>query len=181
MLGSTFAFIPPAFTFLPFVHTYGLSGSNRNIFRKQRTLSTHTLIVQLGKYPALYAISEGKNASVAEMWNPNLASWILHGRRNLKEIEIDEWASLINSLDQITLSKATDNWCWKLEKNGDFSSNSLLKSLSAGHLFDCSNANTPQKSKFFIWEISQSCMNTTDKLQSRSPWITLSLQITWKP
>lgn len=115
------------------------------------------------------------------MWNVSSESWNFHPRRNLSDGEMEEWASLSHALSMVNLNESPDLWCWNLEKDGTFSSKSLSLLLSSSRDWICKDlyiaiwkGSYPKKVKFYIWELSHSCLNTYDKLQRRSPWISLS-------
>lgn len=53
-------------------------------------------------FPRLYRLSTKKEGAIADFWNPQTESWLLHLRRNLKDDEVDEWATLSHLLHPLT-------------------------------------------------------------------------------
>lgn len=132
-------------------------------------------------FPSLYSLSLKKEAMIAELWNPSEGAWNLHLRRHLRDYEILEWALLSHQLSPFSFRDVADSWTWNLSDKGVFSTGSLtinLASLSSPINNDFySNlwkGPMPKKVKFFIWELSHSCINTTDTIQRRFPGSSLS-------
>lgn len=99
-------------------------------------------------------------------------------RRGLKEDKIKEWARLSNQLSSIILTnqEGTWVWIWNIEKDVIFTSKSLTRVLTTARtrgkeqLYQSIwKGKNPTRVKFITWELTHSCINTYDKLQSRSP------------
>ena len=105
--------------------------------------------------------------------------------KNLKDNEATEWAEL--SLDlapapaPVILSNKADSLTWPPSVDGVFSTKSLMmdmrekveainrtlaKIVWKGH--------QPKKVKFFRWKIAHKAISTSENLQKRTPYITLS-------
>lgn len=118
-----------------------------------------------------------------EVWNTDHCFWSLNFRRNLKDDEILEWAEFTHLLPNMNLTDRRGKWIWKLDSNG-FNTISLYTFLSSNRHTSMAilykklwSSPCPKRVKFLIWEISNSCPNTMDRLQIPCPWINLSLGV----
>lgn len=76
-------------------------------------------------FPRLYALLRQKDATVAHCWNSVYEAWDLGLRRNLYDVEIQEWTTL-STLPLAHRDNTTeDKWKWKLERTGQFTTKSL--------------------------------------------------------
>lgn len=127
-------------------------------------------------FPRLFAITDSKNASIAEVWDLVNGSSILNFCWNFKVYGINEWAALSNLIPSIHLTDCQGKWIWKLDAKESFSSKSLVTSLVSGNQSQTKELYKkiwkepcPKMIKLFSWEISHSCFNTLDRLQKRCP------------
>lgn len=101
-------------------HTFGkMFGCMMKLWLKD----THCFLVYHKK-------KKKKKATVKEAWETDSGNWNLGFRRNLKDVEISERATLLHQLSNIQLSSSPDKRVWILEKNGIFSTRSLLQDIS---------------------------------------------------
>jgi hypothetical protein len=82
--------------------------------------------------------------------------WQLEFRRQLNDILAEEWASLLDFLNDIQLSKGRDEVFWCLEKTTKYTSRSLYRLMTSGGVMDRRmmtvwHCNIPLKVKIFIW------------------------------
>lgn len=79
------------------------------------------------KYPWLFALSNQKEATVADVWvNGEMGrEWRFMWRRNFFVWEDDLLNSLVEDLEGHVWSHEEDVWIWKLEEDGRFSVKSI--------------------------------------------------------
>jgi hypothetical protein len=67
------------------------------------------------RFPRLFSISNQKEASVAEVWNPEpvVERWRFHWRRRFFVWEETVLEELKEVLTGVTVSVEVDSWCWK--------------------------------------------------------------------
>ena len=113
------------------------------------------------------------------MWNVVNKFWDLKLGRNLKDNGATEWAEL--SLNLVVLSNKEDSLTWLPSANGVFSTKSLM--MDMGEKVEATNltlaktiwkGHQPKKVKFFLWEIAHKVIRTSENLQKRMSYITLS-------
>lgn len=71
-------------------------------------------------FPLFYPLASAKEASIDDVWSQTNSCWNLCLRRNLKEAEIHEWATLAHKIPTFSPSMEEDKWIWKLEKLESF-------------------------------------------------------------
>ena len=82
---------------------------------------------------------------------------------------------------RVTQSEKGNWWVWTFQKSGTFTTGYLTKQLaSTGNMVKFKfykllrRGQSLKDVKFLIWELSQACINTFDRLLWKSPWITIS-------
>lgn len=69
-------------------------------------------------YPSLYVLSLDKNSTIVDLWNNGKMTLNLRMRRNLKENEVDDWATLSLILPNGGFTNRDDIWLWNLDPAG---------------------------------------------------------------
>nr|ABE87613.2 hypothetical protein MtrDRAFT_AC153125g45v2 [Medicago truncatula] len=84
------------------------------------------------KYPRLFAISNQKDAKVAEMWEDRgtETELIFNWRRRLFVWEEEILNNLLRDLHGFDRTQGEDEWCWKLEDGGRFTVSLTYKKLA---------------------------------------------------
>jgi hypothetical protein len=84
------------------------------------------------KYPRLFAISNQKEAKVAEVWREGGSGpdWNFTWRRRLFVWEENLLNNLLLDLQDFGLAQGEDVWSWKLEEGGGFTVSSMYKKLA---------------------------------------------------
>lgn len=159
--------------------TYKVGNDSTTSFWKDVWLSNEPLNTI---YPLLYILYSKKTVDVKDLWSTESNSWDIRFRRNLKDAEIVELASLLHTLSFCRINNDMDRPIWRLEPHGIFSTSSLLRDLQKppSSPEDTSMYSTiwkdhyPKKIIFFLWETSISTLNTHEKLQRRIPYMAIS-------
>lgn len=131
-------------------------------------------------FPKLFHLTGTKDASVKDVWNSVRCIWSLNFRRLLKDDEIPEWAAFTHLLPNLSPTGHEDSWTSKHHTKG-FSTKSLYTHLTFNMLSLTDSlfkmiwrCPYPKRVKFLLWEMTNSCLNTMERLQKRCPWINLS-------
>ena len=156
---------------------HGVGDGGSTSYWNDTCIENTMLVLQ---YPLLYRLFHSKKATMKETWNVVNKFWDLKLGRNLKDNEAMEWTKLSLDLAPVVLSNETDSLTW-FPRWRVFSTKSLM--MDMGEKVEAINptlAKTiwkwhhPNKVKFFLWEIAHNAISTSENLQERMPYITLS-------
>lgn len=118
------------------------------------------------------------------MWLENSEAWNLQLRCNPNGYEIHEWASLSLLLSSVRFRLVPDSWRWIIYSSCTFFVKSLIDD-SMGSIEPIARDfysvirldHHPKKIKIFFWELSQAAVNTADRLQRCTPYMSLSIVV----
>jgi hypothetical protein len=134
------------------------------------------------RFPRLFSISNQKEASVAEVWNPEceVERWRFHWRRRFfvwEETMLDELKEVLNG---VMISAGVDSWCWKPGNDAVFTVKSAYEFVSNLSVFNMVNVQwhakvfhslwkspTPSKVCSFVWQMLHDRIPTKHNLVIR--------------
>ncbi|KAL6190796.1 hypothetical protein ACLB2K_037190 [Fragaria x ananassa] len=132
-------------------------------------------------FPRLFRLSRYASSVVERLvvriHSSFLLSWDFGFRRNLNDLEIEEFASLMAKLENVRLVESkSDERRWKLESSGKFSCKSFHSFLIRGGIDPILapakfiwNSKAPTKVKILGWLVAHGRTNRCDNLQRRRP------------
>ena len=135
------------------------------------------------EFASLYRVISVRNLTILEVLGSSYpSSWNLSFRRNLTDLEIDLLERLLFSLSAVRLSSYTvDSRGWCLSPTYLFSIKSFFMALSkSSNIISFLLANfiwkskAPSKVKALAWLVVLKKVKTSDMLQPRSPYKSLS-------
>jgi len=102
----------------------------------------------------LFQIASDQNLEVSKACVQG--QWEISFRRQLDDSQRQEWAELLEILNEVQLTEGVDKMVWALEKSGQYTTRSLYKSLTNGGMADARamliwKSPIPLKVKNFMW------------------------------
>lgn len=85
-------------------------------------------------FPSIFQLCTKIEGSVSDFWISDSCTLAYFPRRNLKDLEFQEWTDLHSHLQPYSPNGDDDNWCWNLEKEGLFTTKSLSEVLASTSL-----------------------------------------------
>lgn len=137
------------------------------------------------KFSRLYALWNNQQATIFDMWNPNLNSWIFPARRILNDWEEIQWNNIKSILLSLDITKGSSKPSWLLNSSGFFTIASVKKAISVDstvaninersiNFNDLWKSSIQKKCKFFLWTVFHERLNSTDVIQRRYPNMALN-------
>ena len=122
------------------------------------------------KYPSLYNIARGHNASIASVFRTVPLN--ISFRWGLVDQNLTLWHRLVNSVAHIVLTVETDGFRWNLHQNGSLLVKSMYNALicngNVRHDKVIWRLKMPLKIKIFFWYLRRGVILTKDNLAKRN-------------
>ena len=107
-------------SFLNFLLSYS-SSSGEDVSDSELSDSESSI-----RFPSLFAITQKREGTVADMWKTQITSGNIHTGRHLTDREIEDLACLNEDPEVVIPNYSLDMWRWNLERQKPFHQNLII-------------------------------------------------------